>query len=94
MLVQVYALPASVENKLMAAPAQFVFESNESNMVIGFVVNVDEKHLTICLFEPKLHHQLPDDAIYIHSEVDAGEYLKQALKENPEMHQAWVDLAG
>jgi hypothetical protein len=26
--------------------------------------------------------------------VDAGEYLKQALKENPEMHQAWVDLAG
>ena len=92
MLVQVYALPASIENKLMAQPAQFVFESNATNMVIGFIVGVDEQYLTICLFEPKKHSVLPRDAVALQSSVDVPAYLRKALDANPDMKSEWISL--
>lgn len=92
MKVQVYKLPSSVENMLIAKPAQFVFANNESNMVIGFIAGVDAQFLSICLFEPIDISELPRDAMPIHSQVDASEMLNLAFIQNPAMRQEWLDV--
>lgn len=89
---QVYNIKHT-EKAGLAKPAQFVFENNDSNEIIGFIFSVSEDdYITIALFEPK---ELPDAAIILEEEITEDELttlLAMALADNPSMRKYWDTL--
>lgn len=88
MMMQVYRVKC--ENPSAAMPAQFVFENDDSNVVKGFIYEVNSIFITIVLFEPipkikgvtVLEHKITSEQY--------NQYLKQALLNNPIMREHWV----
>lgn len=92
--VQKYKLPHNDDgSRELARPGQFVHESNESEMVAGFITNVDEDGMTFCLFDARDFKTLPKNAIPIAGELTKEEMVNElaaALELNPDMKPYWV----
>lgn len=76
----------------VAKPAQFVYESDDSSIVIGFVVNVDDDILSIALGEPQ---ELPHNGTLVKESLtpeEVRQLLLTALEENPRMRQEWIEI--
>ena len=81
-----------VDHPEKCRPAQFVFEDNDSDDIIGFVSNVDGKHATFCTFAPIV---LPECGINIKETLDhygIRLLLHNALEQNPEMEEEWLEV--
>lgn len=74
-------------------PAQWVFESNDSDTIIGFIFKVNQETSDVVLFEQQ------DSSVYnivnINSYLTPREVatlLRQAIKDNPAMQEHWEKL--
>lgn len=90
---QLYAVIASEENAKFARPAQFVFAENHTNEVSGFIVDVNEYRMTLCLFEPVPVKEYMVD-ILAEDGVDWPKLLADAIAKNPEMKWEWAEALG
>jgi len=94
-MAQLYCLAMSVENLANALPGCFVMESDESEMIAGFITKVDYEKVEfeICLFEPT---RLEIEGVRVirqaMSQRDVFEQLEGALAANPEMRPKWDEL--
>lgn len=92
---QLYRVPLTDDARENAKPAQFVFLSNDSDEVIGFIVEVDKEtnELEICLFGSSKN--VRDAALIIEEEmpdVDVYILLERAMNKNPEMRDEWLRM--
>lgn len=72
-------------------PAQFVYKDNDSDMVCGFVSNIDGEYAIFAFFEPV---EIPEKAINIKSTITDEEVtilLKNALEQNPDIYSVWQE---
>lgn len=94
MLIQHYKLlGVGYQSEPDIAPAQWVFESNDSNTLIGFILKVCQETSEVVLFEQQDTSAL--NIINIHSYLTPNEvavHLKQAIKDNPKMQEHWEKL--
>lgn len=90
MLTQHYKLKATVEHITNAIPGCFVFGSDESEEIVGFVDFVSDSHIAIMLFKPT---EIEDDmnAISISESCDFTTRLDEILEDNPYMLERWTD---
>lgn len=88
MLIQRYTVIA--EDPEMAAPAQFVFEDNDSDLVTGFIYSVNGDEIEIVLFEPADLSDV-DIVSFIEGEQNWPSLLNEALETNPDMKPYWFD---
>ena len=86
--MQIYSIETQHPDK--AAPGQFVFENDESNVLIGFLLEVDGTSVTIVLFDPV--PAIPEASI-IHSgplpDEDLQVLLAALFIKYPEAKQYW-----
>lgn len=90
MLTQHYKLPVSLEHIQKACPGQFIFPSDESDEIIGFIDFVSDASLCIMLFEPG---EISDEvgATSIADECDYQTRLAEIISEDPEIREMWAD---
>lgn len=92
--VQKYTMPHNEDDsRELARPGQFVHESNESDMVSGFITAVDDYGMTFCLFDAIEYKDLPRNAVPVQGEMtkdEMAEELRVALELNPGMKLAWA----
>lgn len=94
MKAQEYYIEMNDEHRENAAPAQFVFGGNDSDVIVGFIseVNYDTNRLRFTLFESRdsldymidVVEELPDEVLI--------QRLNEALDANPEMTGEWEDI--
>ena len=90
MLTQHYKFPVTLEHIKEAKPGQFVFESNDSDKIIGFVDFVSDTHIAFMLFDPtEISYK---DAINISDNVDWEARLKEIITEDPEIAEIWEEI--
>lgn len=94
MKAQEYYIEMNEEHRQNAAPAQFVFGGNDSDVIVGFIseVNYDTNRLRFTLFESRdsLDHMI--DVVEELSDEVLIQRLHEALDANPEMIDEWRDL--
>ena len=77
------------------APGQFVFLDDDSHEVMGFVADVSDTFMTICLFKP--HDELPPGITIIEEELTDDEVidmLEEAVLANPAVEEQWMEALG
>lgn len=92
---QLYRLPMSAENVEMARAGQCVFPGNDSDMIVGFIseIDYDTNELEICLFD--VSDTLPAKVTILRETLTAdecAEYLRPIVDRDPEMHKLWRDM--
>lgn len=95
--VQLYRVDGSFPS---SAPGQFVYESDESNMICGFISKTEQRSIEICLFEPIAISALTEkftclgDANFtvVSPSCDWSTLLTAALEKNPSVKQNWINL--
>ena len=91
MLTQLYQL--TVGDFTKCAPGQFVFESNESQNICGFLTaNTTTKRIEVCLFEPIPDEKLMFDHVRMMSAIDWADELMKAFAANPAARDQWAAL--
>jgi len=92
--IQKYKMPHNQDgSRERARPGQFVHEGNGSDMVAGFITDVDQDGMTFCLFDAVEIEALPKNALPIAREMtkdEMAEELRVALELNPDMKPYWV----
>ena len=89
MLIQRYTVIA--EHPEDAAPGQFVFEDEDSDLVTGFIYSVNGNEIEIVLFEPADLSNI-DMVSYIEGEQNWPALLDEALEANPDMRSYWEEM--
>lgn len=90
MITQHYKLPASLDNIRNGKPGQFVYESNDSDNIIGFVDFVSDSHIAFILFEPKEISY--EGAVNISDNVDWEYRLQEIIDEDQEIGELWAGV--
>lgn len=90
---QLYTVKSSEENILRGKPAQFVFAGNHTDEVSGFIVDVNEYRMTLCLFEPIPVNEYMVDVL-AEDGVEWPKLLAEAIAKNPEMKWEWAKALG
>lgn len=88
MLIQRYTVIA--EEPELAAPGQFVFEDNDSDLVTGFIYSVNGEEIEIVLFEPADLSDI-DMIKFTEEEQNWPGLLLEALNKNPDMKRYWEE---
>lgn len=94
MKAQEYYIEMNEEHRENAAPAQFVFGGNDSDVIVGFIseVNYDTNRLRFTLFESRDSLDYMIDVVEELSDEVLIQRLNEALDANPEMIAEWQDL--
>lgn len=90
MITQHYKFPVTIEHIREARPGQFVYESNDSDDIIGFVDFVSDSHIAIILFEPKEISY--EGAVNISDNIDWEDRLQEIIDEDPEIGELWAGV--
>lgn len=94
-VAQLYRLPLTEDNLQNAKPGQFVVSGNDSEVISGFVkeINYNNNYMELCLFHPA---SVPSMATVIKTSMSMDEcalILKQVLKTaTPEINEQWVEV--
>lgn len=90
---QLYTVFMSLLDAECARPGQFVHKDDDDPTISGFISDVNGQVLTVCLFDRR--EDIPDCATILADTLDREQvynYLAQALEQNPDMKQHWMDL--
>lgn len=88
MITQHYKLKASLDNLENARPGNFVFGSNDTDCVIGFIDFVSDTDVAIMLFEP-MEITYDIGAINIAESCDCSARLREILEDDHEIATMW-----
>lgn len=91
---QLYRLPLTEDNKENASAGSFVCKNDNSDIVCGFVseIDLDSNELEICLFESQ---ELPFKARVLREQMhwdDIVELLNKITDTNPMIKSEWTKL--
>lgn len=90
MRTQHYKLPATPEHFIHhAKPGQFVFHTNDSSEVSGFIDFVSDNEIAVMLFEPT-DIDLPN-ATSISEQCDWLPRLEEIFEADHEIREMWAD---
>ena len=94
MKAQRYKLPMTFDNMVNVKEGHFVLPGNDSDIVSGFISNVDKisNMMEFCLFDPV---EVPENAIVINETISqdiVAQLLAFALDKNPAMKDEWLTL--
>lgn len=88
-MMQMYNVP----RHLLQQPAQFIYQDNNHNEVIGFIKDVHTDVATFLLFEPR--PAIPQVQILRRGGISIQEcmhFLEVAVAANPIMREEWIKL--
>ena len=91
---QLYRVILTEDAREHAFVAGFVFPDNNSDVITGFITEIDKEQneLEICLF--KQAQYLPENCLILEEKMSSKDVqilLARALRENPEMVEHWKD---
>ena len=92
MITQHYKIKATLEHIQEARPGQFVYQSDESDSVVGFVDFVSDCELSIMLFEPTDLDLEELNAVQISETCDYFPRLKDIFAADAQILDMWLSL--
>ncbi len=93
-MIQEYYVTLTEEARESARPAQFVYTDNASDLIAGFIseVDLDNNRMRLTLFEPCEESEYMIDSVEELSMEDIRLRLVESLKANPDMMDSWNEI--